>query len=317
MGRAICGQRTGSDEGQNHNHGVAEATLFLSALQSEVLNAIQMSSERQTTGFTPEVAKDLYAGISNLSGLVESLIDKVGTGRLGNAWDGDLTALEFLKGTKKVMDILRTSKSTYFPVHTQGLDASRKTMALAHLNDALVKFLIIFERHKLASPKWLEDLLNEEEGGQIMFNYLARRFPGLRDKIDVPNLYLITDLMKALQESPFTAELQGLFKYFKLSGWHRLERSYLSSQISAFDRSSNAVLTRDMAEFRKDYTYLTKTTLLREVGGLGYMNEVGRLLSRLEKQIGRISRSSRKISRLPPITQLLSFKVLHRWDDSS
>ncbi|OAV85269.1 hypothetical protein PTTG_30650, partial [Puccinia triticina 1-1 BBBD Race 1] len=209
LGRSICGERVGSHGGQSHNHKGPDATaLFLSALQNDVLNPIQISSAPQSIRFEEKVAKELYDAISNLSELVKSLMGKVsksadqppdlgesaGTGLFGNAEHGELVALDFLKGTKKVVKILEASiRSTRFPPDQQILAAVRERMALDHINEALVKFLIILERHNLASPEWLENVLNKQQGVEIIFNYLARRFPGLRDNIDIPNAYLITD----------------------------------------------------------------------------------------------------------------------------
>ncbi|WAQ90159.1 hypothetical protein PtA15_12A145 [Puccinia triticina] len=249
LGRSICGERAGSHGGQSHNHKRPEATaLFLSALQNDVLNPIQIDSAPESIGFTAEVAKDLGNEISNLSPLVKSLTEKVsmnqppdleesaGTGLLGNAEDGDLVASDFMKGTKKVVEILQTSKSIHFRPDQQILAALRERMAVDHLNEALVKFLIILERHNLASPKWLENLLKKKEGVEIIFNYLARRFPGLRDNIDIPNAYLIPDFKKAVQESLFTAELQGLFKHFGGSG---IRRTHIT--ISDISKSSGKI----------------------------------------------------------------------------
>ncbi|OAV97561.1 hypothetical protein PTTG_25999 [Puccinia triticina 1-1 BBBD Race 1] len=320
LGRSICGERAGSHGGQSHNHKGPEATaLFLSALQNDVLNPIQIYSAPESIGFTAEVAKDLDNEISNLSRLVKSLMEKVsmsanqppdleesaGTGLLGNAEDGDLAASDFLKGTKKIVEILQTSKSIHFRPDQQILAALRERMALDHLNEALVKFLIILERRNLASPKWLENLLKKKEGVVITFNYLARRFPGLRDNIDIPNAYLITDFKKAVQESPFTAELQGLFKHFGLYEWHWLERLRLKYQVSALDLRFDKVA----AKFER----LTSPYFLQNhVGNSPYDQDVKYLLSLLAKQIGDISKSSGKISiSSPPIMEILSLKILH------
>ncbi|OAV97562.1 hypothetical protein PTTG_26000 [Puccinia triticina 1-1 BBBD Race 1] len=318
LGRSICGERAGSHGGQSHNHKRPEATaLFLSALQNDVLNPIQIDSAPESIGFTAEVAKDLGNEISNLSPLVKSLTEKVsmnqppdleesaGTGLLGNAEDGDLVASDFMKGTKKVVEILQTSKSIHFRPDQQILAALRERMAVDHLNEALVKFLIILERHNLASPKWLENLLKKKEGVEIIFNYLARRFPGLRDNIDIPNAYLIPDFKKAVQESPFTAELQGLFKHFGLYEWHRLERLHLKYQISAFDRRFDKVVA--------EFDGLTSRYFLADhVGKSPYKQQIDNLLSLLAKQISDISKSSGKISiSSPPIMEILSLKILH------
>ncbi|WAQ90158.1 hypothetical protein PtA15_12A144 [Puccinia triticina] len=230
------------------------------------------------------------------------LEESAGTGLLGNAEDGDLAASDFLKGTKKIVEILQTSKSIHFRPDQQILAALRERMALDHLNEALVKFLIILERRNLASPKWLENLLKKKEGVVITFNYLARRFPGLRDNIDIPNAYLITDFKKAVQESPFTAELQGLFKreftfinhfpsnHFGLYEWHWLERLRLKYQVSALDLRFDKVA----AKFER----LTSPYFLQNhVGNSPYDQDVKYLLSLLAKQIGDISNMVRFLGR--------------------
>ncbi|WAR61440.1 hypothetical protein PtB15_12B125 [Puccinia triticina] len=314
LGRSICGERVGSHGGQSHNHKgpdanantvasnpanvafffIALAALFLSALQNDVLNPIQISSAPQSIRFEEKVAKELYDAISNLSELVKSLMGKVsksadqppdlgesaGTGLFGNAEHGELVALDFLKGTKKVVKILEASiRSTRFPPDQQILAAVRERMALDHINEALVKFLIIIERHNLASPEWLENVLNKQQGVEIIFNYLA--------------------------QSPFTAELQGLFTYFGFLGWHWLERLHLMNQLSAFDGRFGDVAT--------NFWYYTLPYFLKEDANQKLQEKnIKKLLSELMKQISDISKSSGKISiSSPPIMEILSLKVLH------
>jgi hypothetical protein len=120
-------------------------------------------------------------------------------------------ASDFYVGIEKALAILLNPKSidpALLP-SASGLPATR--VALYHLNDILVKALIIFERHGLTSQKWLEELLNEKNGHQIIFNYLARRFPvfSLTTR-GVPIAYLNSDLKLTLEESPFTEELRAL-----------------------------------------------------------------------------------------------------------
>ncbi|OAV99344.1 hypothetical protein PTTG_25359 [Puccinia triticina 1-1 BBBD Race 1] len=348
LSRAIRIERDGFNGCQIHNHQASKATLFLGDLQSGVLDPIQVSSERQFIGFNrPEDANALHDSISDLRGLVKILMEKVqnnvikqppdlkesaGTGLLGNAEDGDLAASDFLKTTEVLAKILQT------PATTCGQDALRTKLARIHLNGVLVQFLIIFERHNVASTKWFENLLNKGKGVQIIFNYLARRFPGLRDNINAPNAYLITDFKKALQESPFTAELKELFQHFKHSDWHQLERLQIVSQIDAFDPFFKAVGSRSGPEFRTEFMRLTKPTLLNYVGEDLYQPLIRTLSSSLVKQIGRITKLSRNINdsapitpsllpslvrqigrispfgenrRSPPLTQILSLKTLH------
>ncbi|OAV99448.1 hypothetical protein PTTG_10466 [Puccinia triticina 1-1 BBBD Race 1] len=279
-------------------------------------------------GFTVEVAKDLKDAIFKLGKGVANLMEKArknakqppdlaesaGIG-LVNAEDGDLAASDFLKKTKEVMEILRKSKCTYLRPQQQELDAPRKQMALDHLNDALVNFLMILERHNIASRKWLVDLLDSRQGVEIIFNYLARRFPGLRDDIDVPNAYLITDFKKALLESPFTAELQGLFKYLGYTGWQWLERLHLTNQMSAVDRrfDGSVFSPKNWKEAPVQFLYLTSLTNLQAtVNSGGYQGEMKHLLGFLAEQIDDVSKPSGEISiTSPPIMKILSLKVLH------
>ncbi|POV96142.1 hypothetical protein PSHT_15298 [Puccinia striiformis] len=110
---------------------------------------------------------------------------------------------------------------------------STTTATIYELNDLLVNFLIICERHELASGSWYNDLVNRKGGAQVIYNYLLRRFPVLSARIGVSVTYLNSDLKLALQESPFTEELQGLLKHFD-SGWQTLARLHLGNQLAAF-----------------------------------------------------------------------------------
>ncbi|KAH9463822.1 hypothetical protein Pst134EA_015903 [Puccinia striiformis f. sp. tritici] len=110
---------------------------------------------------------------------------------------------------------------------------STTTATIYELNDLLINFLIICERHELASECWFNDLVNRKSGAQVIYNYLLRRFPVLSARIGVSATYLNFDFKLALQESPFTEELQGLLKHFD-SGWQTLARLHLGNQLAAF-----------------------------------------------------------------------------------
>ncbi|WAQ87811.1 hypothetical protein PtA15_8A718 [Puccinia triticina] len=297
LGRAICGKRAGSDGGQSHNLERPEATaLFLSALQSDVLNPLQIPAALESMGFTVEVAKDLKDAIFKLGKGVANLMEKArknakqppdlaesaGIG-LVNAEDGDLAASDFLKKTKEVMEILRKSKCTHFRPQQQELDAPRKQMALDHLNDALVNFLIILERHNIASRKWLVDLLDSRQGVEIIFNYLAH--------------------------SHFSSNDLGY------TGWQWLERLHLTNQMSAVDRrfDGSVFSPKNWKEAPVQFLYLTSLTNLQAtVNSGGYQGEMKHLLGFLAEQIDDVSKPSGEISiTSPPIMKILSLKVLH------
>ncbi|OAV97535.1 hypothetical protein PTTG_25986 [Puccinia triticina 1-1 BBBD Race 1] len=314
LGDAMCGKRAGSDGGPSNSHRVPEATsALLGALESEVLDGTN------SFGIAPEDTKAVHEATSALARHVSftkaptnanQLKESAGTGAVKKAGSDDAAASAFLNAIETIKTkILQTSKSKYF--HVDELDADRKQMALDQLNDAIVKFLITSERHGLASRKWLEDVVNKEQGVQMIFNYLARRFPRLRDNIDVTNAYLTTDLVAALQESPFTAELKELFKYFTRAGWHRLERLHLSSQLSALRDSSKVVESVAKNGFPWRFMELTEPAALYSAGNPNYDDAIGVLMSSLLNWIANISRSAKSVSKSPPINELLSIKILH------
>ncbi|WAQ87824.1 hypothetical protein PtA15_8A731 [Puccinia triticina] len=311
LGSTISGQRAGPDGGPSKIHQVPEAILapdLPSALENEVLKPLEMLTNHEVTGFTQEATEALSLHIAYLDKFITEYMRSPTNPNL----PGARIASDFLQRTETVMEILRTSKSTFFHIDKAG--APRKILALDHLNEALVRFLIIFERHNLASPEWLKDLLNKEKGVEIIFNYVARRFPGLRDHIDVTSAYLITDFKKALQESPFTAELKKLLEYFDRPGWHRLEHLHISSQLSAFERSFDPeVIRAPVYSFPPRFMELTKAGWLdtdyRDYPD--YQADIKTLISSVVHQIYPISMQSSKINRSHPSIKIVSLKILH------
>ncbi|OAV98075.1 hypothetical protein PTTG_25791 [Puccinia triticina 1-1 BBBD Race 1] len=287
---------------------------LVSALKNEVLKPLRKLSEHEIAGFTPQATKALSLQTDYLDTIVRGYMDQSPTnpnqpGNLENSVrDADLRRSEGDQIASGFLEKTETAISTILSIAEQV--APRTKLALDHLNDALVQFLIIFERHNLASPSWLKELLNTEKGVEIIFNYVARRFPGLRDDIDVFSAYLITDFKKALQESPFTAELKGLFTYFDRPGWHGLERSHISSQISAYERAPKPVVTHVTKGFPQAFMIATQPGLLEPVVSQPKQN-IAELMSILANLIGSISRSSKRLTRTSPIFEILSLKILH------
>jgi hypothetical protein len=118
------------------------------------------------------------------------------------------TVSKFFRKTKNILDILQ---DPHLVITLSSIDSHPITLttALYNINDILVRLLVISEKHQLLSERGIQNLMENEEMYQFIFNYILRRF---RIRSDIASFYLNSDLKLSLEESPFTEELRGILK---------------------------------------------------------------------------------------------------------
>ncbi|KAA1138206.1 hypothetical protein PGTUg99_018775 [Puccinia graminis f. sp. tritici] len=220
---------------------------------------------------------------------------------------GDKAASDFYEGIEKALESLRNPESFEPRLEDTGYTPPNR-MTLYHLNDVLVNFLVIFQRHKLVTPEWLQELLNQKNGDQIIFNYLARRFPVYKFPVAVPTVYLNVDLKLTLEESPFTEEIRGLIKYLNHSGWQRLERLHLGTQ------ADNANFFFPGLKGYTKFIELTNPTISETVNKEELEREIGQFMLSLTNNINEFSSPTgpfhiRDISHLKLLHSMLHFMI--------
>ncbi|KAA1138213.1 hypothetical protein PGTUg99_019298 [Puccinia graminis f. sp. tritici] len=298
------------------------------ALENDVQRPLKQCLEHVPVGFTDRARKELSDQIALLRNIVAKVVqeisvdvskdfsrraDRVGRGnqavppfynghtetfegsvhRVGR---GGQAASDFYVGIEKALAILQNPKSIN-PLLPSISGRPSTRVELHHLNDILVKALIIFERHGLTSQKWLEELLNEKNGNQIIFNYLARRFPVFSFTTrGVPIAYLNSDLKLTLEESPFTEELRAL-----TSCWQKLERLHLGIQLATFN------VGFPTAALQAKFLELTGPAILETISREKMDEEIGLFMRDLIKQIDWLSLGIRS----PDSRSILKFKLLH------
>ncbi|KAA1087707.1 hypothetical protein PGT21_035968 [Puccinia graminis f. sp. tritici] len=303
-------------------------TSLREALENDVQRPLKQCLEHVPVGFTDRARKELSDQIALLRNIVAKVVqeisvdvskdfsrraDRVGRGnqavppfynghtetfegsvhRVGR---GGQAASDFYVGIEKALAILQNPKSIN-PLLPSISGRPSTRVELHHLNDILVKALIIFERHGLTSQKWLEELLNEKNGNQIIFNYLARRFPVFSFTTrGVPIAYLNSDLKLTLEESPFTEELRAL-----TSCWQKLERLHLGIQLATFN------VGFPTAALQAKFLELTGPAILETISREKMDEEIGLFMRDLIKQIDWLSLGIRS----PDSRSILKFKLLH------
>ncbi|KAH9453044.1 hypothetical protein H4Q26_001700 [Puccinia striiformis f. sp. tritici PST-130] len=252
IARKISGQRV---EGPHRNanilpalHLQVEGTEIRQELEEQVYTPLQHCKTKHRSLELNEIGDRLrLTSVTNSCKLLDELIQQIPNDLNTLIYSEEMgeKALRIGKYERKASALFKEIENSLSimqnPLHfmsesVDSVDATTK-LTMYNLNDILVRFLYISEKHQLVTKEWLTDLL-KDEGHQFIFNYILRRF---RIKSELVPVYLNFDTKLTLEKSPFTEELRGILKCFGASTWQKLERLYLGAQLMRFEKESGGM----------------------------------------------------------------------------
>ncbi|KAA1070833.1 hypothetical protein PGT21_025409 [Puccinia graminis f. sp. tritici] len=160
-----------------------------------------------------------------------------------------------------VLDILHGfEKSSSFLQDKEAFASNKvnvKALSLIYLmNDLFVELLAGLDKEGLIGDELTREILNNQNGGRWIFNWLIGRHPPTRH---IPDTYFIFDLKSSMEESPSIRLIHGLLEYLDPATWRNIERLYLDCQIATF------ASLPDISNLGKEFRILTAPGAFRDL----------------------------------------------------
>jgi hypothetical protein len=108
-----------------------------------------------------------------------------------------------------MMELLDQKSSENKVIESELSDQNQVHPLFFCISDTIVLYLSNSERYGLLGRDYLKQFLNQEDHWIVLFHYILGIFP---DTDGISELFLSYDLMRSLEESPFTEEIHVLLK---------------------------------------------------------------------------------------------------------